>query len=217
VGQSPEELRRDIAQTREQLSGTLDAIGDRVSPGRIMERRKDRVLSRWASVKKGVMGSADDLRETTGQLTGNMTDRISGVGQGLSDVSDRARQLPATSRRKAQGNPLAAGVVAFGVGLLVAAFFPGTDTEAQLAEKVQDAAQPVLDQAKQAGQQVASNLQQPAEQALQQVQQTAQVGLNEVKDTAQQAATDTKETGTQAAGHVADRAQDAAQTVRQQP
>jgi hypothetical protein len=33
MGQSPEELRRDIERTREDLGGHLDAIGDRVSPG----------------------------------------------------------------------------------------------------------------------------------------------------------------------------------------
>ena len=36
MGTSAEELRRDIAQTREDLGETIDAIGDRVSPGRVM-------------------------------------------------------------------------------------------------------------------------------------------------------------------------------------
>ena len=43
MGKSPEELRSDIARTRDNLSGTLDAIEDRVVPGRIVERRKDTV------------------------------------------------------------------------------------------------------------------------------------------------------------------------------
>jgi hypothetical protein len=48
MGQSAEELRRDIERTREGLGETLDAIGDRVSPGRIMERKKNRVTARFA-------------------------------------------------------------------------------------------------------------------------------------------------------------------------
>ena len=42
MGQSAEELRRDIEQTRNGLGNTMEAIGDRVSPSRMMERRKNR-------------------------------------------------------------------------------------------------------------------------------------------------------------------------------
>ena len=41
MGQSADELRHDIEATRGQLGETLDAIGDRVSPGRMIERRKN--------------------------------------------------------------------------------------------------------------------------------------------------------------------------------
>ena len=43
MGQSPEELKQDVESTRADLSDTLDAIGDRVSPGRMIERRKNRM------------------------------------------------------------------------------------------------------------------------------------------------------------------------------
>ena len=43
MGQSTEELKRDIEQTRADMSGTLDAIEDRVSPSRMIQRRKNRV------------------------------------------------------------------------------------------------------------------------------------------------------------------------------
>ena len=42
MGQSAEELRREIEETRDNLTGTVDAIGDRVSPGRIVERKTNR-------------------------------------------------------------------------------------------------------------------------------------------------------------------------------
>ena len=41
MGKSPEELKGEIARTREHLSGTMDAIEDPVVPSRIVERRKD--------------------------------------------------------------------------------------------------------------------------------------------------------------------------------
>ena len=40
MGQRAEELRQEIEGTRAELSGTLDAIGDRVSPGRTVDRRR---------------------------------------------------------------------------------------------------------------------------------------------------------------------------------
>ena len=43
MGQSTEELKRDIEHTRADMSGTLDAIEDRVSPSRMIQRRKNRV------------------------------------------------------------------------------------------------------------------------------------------------------------------------------
>ena len=48
MGQSAEELRYEIADTRAELGQTLDAIGDRVSPGRMIERRKNRFVRRHA-------------------------------------------------------------------------------------------------------------------------------------------------------------------------
>ena len=41
MGQSPEALRDEIAGTRQDMTDTLEAIGDHVSPARILERRKN--------------------------------------------------------------------------------------------------------------------------------------------------------------------------------
>ena len=59
MGQSTHELRRDIERTRADLGDTLDAIGDRVSPGRMIERRKNRMSSGIRSVKDRVMGTVE--------------------------------------------------------------------------------------------------------------------------------------------------------------
>ena len=121
-----------------------------------------------------------------------------------------------SARRNAQGNPLAAGLIAFGAGLLAAAIFPGTDTEAQAAQKLQEVTQPLADQVKQAGAEVVSNLQAPALDAAQQVKDTATAAVSEVTDTARQATEDTKQTASQATAQVSDQAQQSAANVRQQ-
>jgi hypothetical protein len=51
MGQSPEELKQDIESTRADLGETLDAIGDRVSPGRVIERRKNRTRQRLTGLR----------------------------------------------------------------------------------------------------------------------------------------------------------------------
>jgi hypothetical protein len=209
MGKSPEELRGDIAHTRDNLSGTLDAIEDRVVPSRIVERRKEQFRSRLSGIKETVMGSADDLSQATGEVGGQLTDR-------LAEANDWAHHAPETARRRAEGNPLAAGLIAFGAGLLAAAIFPGTQTEAQVAQKVQEVAQPLAEEAKQAGKEVVSNLQPAAQEAAQQVKETAMAGAGQVKESAGQATVDTKEAATQAAGEVGDQAQKAARAVHDQ-
>ena len=60
MGQTTEDLRAQIADQRETLGRDLEAIGDRVSPTRMAERRKNAVRERWQSTKTRVMGTADD-------------------------------------------------------------------------------------------------------------------------------------------------------------
>ena len=120
MGQSTEELRREIEYTREDLGQTLDAIGDRVSPGRIVERRKNRVVNGFASVRDRVMGTASDAGHSIGDTAGGTVDTIKGA--------------PDTVVQQTQGNPLVAGAVAFGVGVLMASVFPATAKEQQVAE-----------------------------------------------------------------------------------
>ena len=50
MGQSPEELKDEIESTRADLGDTLEAIGDRVSPGRVIERRTARVRQGFADL-----------------------------------------------------------------------------------------------------------------------------------------------------------------------
>ena len=62
MGQSPEELRREIEQTRRELSYDVDTLSDKVSPSRVVERRVDRTKASLAGVKDKVMGTAHDTK-----------------------------------------------------------------------------------------------------------------------------------------------------------
>jgi hypothetical protein len=192
MGQSAEELRREIDATRGNLSGTVDAIGDRVSPGRILERKTNRTREGIRSVRESVMGPAQSaagaVSERTSSAAGSVTDAAGGaVG--------RLREAPSSARDaaigQAQGAPLAAGLVAFGAGLLAAAIFKATQAEGKVAQAAVEAAQPLKEAAVESGQQVAAGLKEDGQQAVEQVKEAATSAAQEVKGTALESAQQT--------------------------
>jgi gas vesicle protein len=179
MGQNAEELKRDIAQTRYELGDTLDAIGDRVSPGRIMERKKNKVSEGFRTVKERVMGTASDKSHA-------VSDKMHGL-------SDAATGMPDTVKQQAQGAPVAAGAIAFGIGFLVAAAIPPSEKEKELSTQVMDKAEPLKQQLTETGQEMADHLKEPASQAASQVKQAAGDAAQQVKGSASDAASDMKD------------------------
>ena len=179
MGQSAEELRREIEYTRDDLGQTLDAIGDRVSPGRIVERRKNRVVNGLTSVRDRVMGTASDAGHAIGD-TGRRHRR-------------HAQRGPDAVVQQTQGSPLVAGAVAFGVGVLMASVFPATAKEQEVADQLKDKAQPLADDLKQTGQEIAEHLKEPAREAVESVKQAATEGQQAVTETANDAADSTRQ------------------------
>ena len=190
MGQSTEELRRDIEQTRDGLSDTLDAIGDRVSPGRVLERRKNRTVQGLQSLRDRVMGTVSNAKD--------------GISDGTGSAVDTITSTPDTVRAQTQGSPLAAGGIAFGVGFLIAAVFPPSQSEQQAAQSLLEKAEPVKDELLAAGQDVASELKDSARTALDEVKGTAADAKQAVADTAHDNLQETKNTAQVAAGSVKD-------------
>jgi Protein of unknown function (DUF3618) len=191
VGQSPEELRREIEQTRMGMSESLDAIGDRVSPGRIVERRTNRMRNSVTSLRERVMGAPSSVGSSLSEHTpgmGGVTDRVSGAGDAL-------RSAPESARSTAQGNPLLAGALAFGAGFVAAAVFKGTEAEARAATTLQEKAQPLKEEAQSVAREVASGLQEPAQQAAESLKESATSSAESVKEAAQSSAQQTKQAG----------------------
>src|ERR1700712_1715250 len=187
MSNDPEQIRREIERTRSDLSDNVNALGDKVNPGSIAKRQVGRVRGAATSVKDAVMGGAAD----TGQ-------------QGATTMGDAVTNAPTAVARKAQGSPIAAGLIAFGAGLLVSSLLPASKVEQQAAEKVKDTAQPMVDDLTDTAKEVAGNLQEPAQQA-----------IEEVKSTATDAAAAVKDEATSAADDVKTQAQDSKDTVQQ--
>jgi hypothetical protein len=183
MGQTAEELRQDIARTRDDLGDTLDAIGDRVSPGRVIERRTNRVKLGLRSVKDRVMGTTSAATSTIGDTAHGATDRVSGAA---SQAVDTVRELPQTVKTQSQGNPLVAGGLAFGVGFLAAAAMPASRMEREKAEALMGSMPPVTEQVTNAVKDAAENLKEPAREAATNVKEAASEAARDVGETAKQ-------------------------------
>jgi hypothetical protein len=131
----PDEIRADIERTRAALSDDVDELAETVKPQNVARRQVDKVKEAASNVKERVMGSNDD--DYSDSAVGTVADKASYVKEAATDkayaakdaVADKAyvakdavsekaseageavRRAPATLKRKARGNPLAAGVI----------------------------------------------------------------------------------------------------------
>jgi vacuolar-type H+-ATPase subunit H/uncharacterized protein YjbJ (UPF0337 family) len=187
MGQGYEEqVTSDIEDTREDLTRNLDALNEKVNPSRVMERRKEAVRSRFGSMKDKVMGSAQDMRSGAQEARGGMADRASDAAESATDAAQGAVRAV---QQRAEGSPLAAGLIAFGAGMLISAVIPASEKESQASQKLIETAkehgQPVIDEAKSVGREMGENLKEEAGQAAEEVKSSAQESAQHVKEEGQ--------------------------------
>jgi hypothetical protein len=179
----PEVIRRNIDATRADLSRNVDALTEKVSPGRVVSRNVDKAKGRLSSVKDRVMGSDGDPYD--GGALGSASDKASSLA---GSIGDTATSAPSVARQKTQGNPLAAGLIAFGVGWLASSLLPASEKEQRAAAAVKDTAgehsDTLMAPLKEAALTAKDNLSGPAQDAVRSVQGTAADAAAHVKDEA---------------------------------
>ncbi|KAA1427304.1 DUF3618 domain-containing protein [Nocardioides antri] len=193
MGQGTEEqLTGQIAETRQDLSRDVDALYDKVSPGRMVERRKEAVRGRISSLRDTVMGSAGSAGGSAQGAAGSVRDTASNA---TSAVAGTAQSAVGTVQRQTQGAPLAAGMVAFGAGMVISALIPASQKEAEAAERLTEAVKDssLADEAKSVGQEIGDNLKDKAAQAAQEVKSSAQDSAATLKEEGQSSAQNVKE------------------------
>jgi hypothetical protein len=196
MGKTAEELRYDIERQRWEVSRDLDALGDKVSPSRVVQRRTDAVKGRFRGMREAVMGTADDVGGRTSDRMGSMNESAHGAVEAVGHA-------PAAARQRTQGNPMVAGAIAFGLGVLAASVLPESRREHRLAERVQPQLEGAAEKAMEAGRHVAEDL-----------QPSAQEHAAGLQDSARQAASDVAGTAKESASHVQDEARSKAQQAR---
>jgi gas vesicle protein len=202
MAEDPEELKRSIEQSRRKVGQDVDALTEKVSPSRVVGRRVERARGGVHRLKEHVMGTTESVGGSVSDTAGSAA---SSVHDATSRVSDAVGSAPAMARSRTRGTPLAAGLIAFAAGWIVAAGIPASTQERELAQEAKDkAAGPVKEHAAQVAQELKDDLREPAQEA-----------VASVKQTASQAVSDVADDGRSAAQQVADEAHSSADNVRQ--
>jgi gas vesicle protein len=187
---SPDAIRAHIERTRGELGADVDALADKVSPSKIAERQTRRVRAVFGSVRNRVMGAADDAGNVAESVT---ADIAGGVANAAHDV-----------KAKAEGNPLAVGLIAFGAGLLMASLIPASRKEREVAATVKEQAQPLIDEATDVAKEIVDDLKEPAHDAVGAVADRAKEAAHAVADEASEAGEGVKKRAQEAKDAVSD-------------
>lgn len=234
----PEQIRREIEQTRRDLSRNVDALTDQVAPSNLARREANRVGESLRGLKERVMGSDDQgngyetgygRRDAMTARRDELMDRGAaqrdGVVSQAGDLKDQAaarlaeaqgavQGAPAAARRQTRGNPIGAGLVAFGVGALIGGLMPSTQKERAASVALKEKAQPLVEEAKGVAQEAVENLKPQAQAAVDAVKEHAADAAQTVQAEGQDAAQSVKASTQDAAQSVKSSAQDSAQSVK---
>jgi gas vesicle protein len=225
----PDVIRRQIEDSRRELSYDVDALNEKVNPSRVMDRRVTAAKGKMTNLKEKVMGTAQDttyhaqgiasnaagsVQDTASSAAGSVQNAASSAADTVQGAAASAagavQQTPDAIVRQTQGNPLAAGLIAFGVGWLVSSLLPASEKEKQLAQQAETAIREnkdaLVEPAKQVAQEIGDELKPAAEQAVESVKSTAQDAASTVAEEGKSAAADVQGKAKQAKTTVQSRA-----------
>ncbi|MGW0390706.1 DUF3618 domain-containing protein [Streptomyces sp. NPDC003042] len=177
MGTTPEELRRDVEYRRSHVSRNVDRLTGRMAPRNVARRKVGAARHRLTSMRERVMGTAQEAAQTTQ----SMADRAAG------EIGDAVQSAPEQVKRRTQGSPLGAGLLAFGAGMVAAALLPTTEAEERAGQQLREHSDEVLEPVKRtavgAAQEMRDELREPAAEAVEAVKSTAQEAARETART----------------------------------
>ncbi|WP_024365249.1 DUF3618 domain-containing protein [Arthrobacter sp. TB 26] len=199
MSENPDVIRADIEATRARLGTNVDAVADKVTPSHIVHRQADKVKE---NVKDAVFGVKEKVMGTADHAAGNANSAAGTAGAHFSDAGAAIGDAPTQVKTKTQGNPLAAGLIAFGAGLLVSSLIPASQQEREAADALKTAAEPLTSELTEAAKHVAEGLKEPAQAAMDNVKATATDATEHVKAEGQGAVADVKDRTVEARDNV---------------
>lgn len=203
MSENPDVIRADIEATRARLGTNVDAVADKVTPSHIVQRQADKVKETVKeNVKDAVFGVKEKVMGTADHAAGNVHSAAGTAGAHFSDAGAAIGDAPTQVKTKTQGNPLAAGLIAFGAGLLVSSLIPASQKEREAADALKTAAEPLTSELTEAAKHVAEGLKEPAQAAMENVKATATDATEHVKAEGQGAVSDVKDRTVEARDNV---------------
>ena len=165
MGQDPDAIRQDIAQTRSEMSETVEAVGYKAD---VPSRAKEAVSDKMENVKAKVSDTATRAKEAVVGTASRAGDSVSEAASRAGDATPDRGEVKQTTRRVAgiaRENPLGLAIGAAAIGFLAGLAIPSTRVEDerlgpvadQVKDKVKETGQEALDRGKQVAQEVASS------------------------------------------------------------
>ena len=199
MGEDPDRIRREIEQTRAEMSETVDALGYKAD---VKTRAKESIAESRDSAKESVVGATRTIKEKLvgagDSVAGTAGSAMSAIGDATPD-REQVKQTARQAKGLAQENPLGLVIGSIAVGFVAGLLVPATRAEDEKLGKISD---DVIDRAKQTGQEAVEHGKQVAQEAAQSAQET-------LKESGQQHGEELKATAQE-------QAQEAAQTAQQQ-
>jgi hypothetical protein len=165
MGQDPDAIRQDIAQTRAEMTETVEAIGYKAD---VPSRAREKVTEKVDAARSKVSQAATRAKQAVAGTTAAAGDSAGGVAARVGDAAPSGQQVKRQARRAAglaQQNPLGLAIGAAAVGFLAGLVVPSTRVEDerlgpvadQVKDTVRETGQEALERGKQVAQQAASS------------------------------------------------------------
>jgi ElaB/YqjD/DUF883 family membrane-anchored ribosome-binding protein len=126
--QDPDQIRDGIEETQRELSADVEALTAKLSPQRVVHDQVQRARTAVGSMKERVTGGGAQKALADGgtavpaapAATGTVSSAKGTVSSAASSAARTAGTVTAAARRGVQANPVAAVLIAFGAGWLIA-------------------------------------------------------------------------------------------------
>jgi len=187
MGQDPDAIRQDIAQTRAEMSETVEAVGHKAD---VPSRAKEAVSDKVETVKSKVSDTATRAKEAVAGTTSRVGDATPSRGE----VTQQTRRAAGLAKE----NPLGLAIGAAAIGFLAGLAVPSTRVEDerlgpvadQVKDKARETGQEALDRGRQVAQEVASTA---ADTARERTQEHGQELADSARQSAQEAASQARQ------------------------
>jgi len=196
---NPEQIKAEIEATRAELSKDVDALAETVRPANVARRQKNKARSAVFGAKDKARSAVFGVKDT---VMGGASQVRSASGEALQSTGGAISSAPQVVRQRAEGNPMAAGVIALGVGWLVGSLLPATRVERQAADALQEKAAPLAQEVSDMTKESVQNLQEPAQEAFAEVTSRGTDAIHTVKEEGGAAAADMADTAKEGTSNI---------------